>query len=122
MRVFGTLLVLSAAAFAAPAEVTFHKNVEAIFQKHCQDCHRPGEIGPFSMLSYDQVRPWAKAIKEDVLSKKMPPWPADPHFGKFSNDRTLTKAEIETIVAWVDAKAPEGNQAEAPAPRKFTDG
>src|SRR5213595_535218 len=110
MRLFATaLFVSSALAFAAP-EVTFHKNVERILQQHCQECHRPGEIAPFSMLTYEQVRPWAKSIKEDVLNGKMPPWPADPHFGKFSNDRSLSKDDIDTIVAWVDAKAPEGNK------------
>jgi len=122
MRLFATaLFVSSAVAFAAP-EVTFHKNVERILQNHCQECHRPGEIAPFSMLTYEQVRPWAKAIKDDVLNGKMPPWPADPHYGKFSNDRSLSKADIDTIVAWVDAKAPEGNKADAPAPRKWVDG
>ncbi len=122
MRFIATALFVSAgAAFAAP-EVTFHKNVERILQEHCQECHRPGEIAPFSLLSYTEARPWVKAIKADVLQGKMPPWPADPHYGKFANDRTLSKAEVETIVAWADNGAPEGNKADAPAPRKWTDG
>jgi hypothetical protein len=122
MRLFATaLFVSSAVAFAAP-EVTFHKNVERILQNHCQECHRPGEIAPFSLLTYEQARPYAKAIKADVLQGKMPPWPADPHFGKFSNDRSLSKADIDTIVAWVDGGALQGNKADAPKPRTFVDG
>ena len=116
-----TLFVSSAVAFAAP-DVTFHKNVERILQQHCQECHRPGEIAPFSMLTYEQVRPWAKAIKADVLQGKMPPWPADPHYAKFANDRSLTKAQIDTLAAWADSGAPEGNKADAPKPRTWVDG
>jgi hypothetical protein len=116
--------VLSAAAFAAsvPTQPTFHKDVLPILQNRCQECHRPGEIGPFSLLSYKDARPWAKAIRSDVLSKKMPPWFADPAFGHFSNDRSLSKAEIDTLVAWVDGGAKEGDAKEAPAPRQFLEG
>ena len=115
-------LFLCAAAFAAPATVTFHKDVEPILQRACQECHRAGEIGPMPLLTYDQARPYAKAIKSDVLQKKMPPWPADPHYLKFENDRSLSPAEIETISAWVDSGAKEGSKSDAPAPRKFIDG
>jgi len=110
---------LGAAAFAAP---TFHKDVEPLLQQSCQECHRPSEIAPMPLVTYQQVRPWAKGIKAAVLAGKMPPWPADPHFGKFSNDRSLTKAQIDTIVAWVDANAPEGNKADAPKPRTWVEG
>ncbi len=99
-------LLVSLTALAAP--VTFHKDVEPILQKNCQECHRPGEIAPMSLLTYQQVRPYAKAIKADVLQKKMPPWPADPHYAKFANDRSLTPAEIETLSKWVDTGAKEG--------------
>ena len=75
-----------------------------------------------SFMTYKEVRPWAKAIREAVTTGKMPPWPADPHFGKFSNDRSLTRAEIDTMLAWVDAGAPEGNPADAPKPANFVDG
>jgi hypothetical protein len=114
-------LLSSALAFGAPS-VTFHKDVEPILQKACQECHRPGEIGPMPLLTYQQARPWAKGIKAAVLQNKMPPWPADPNFGKFANDRSLTKAEIDTLVAWVDSGASEGNQADAPKPRTWVDG
>jgi hypothetical protein len=111
----------SAVAFAAP-EVTFHKDVEPILEKSCQECHRPGEIGPMPLLTYEQARPWAKGIKAAVLAGKMPPWPADPHYGKFSNDRTLSKQEIDTLAAWVDTGAKEGSKADAPKPRTWVDG
>jgi hypothetical protein len=106
----------------ASAEVTFHKDVEPILQKNCQECHRPGEIAPFSLLSYEQARPYAKAIKGAVLEKKMPPWPADSHYAKFSNDLSLSKAEIETLVAWVDGGAKEGKKSDAPQPRTWVAG
>jgi hypothetical protein len=124
MRVFiGIFVSLGIAAIASAApEVTFHKDVEPILQKACQECHRPGEIGPMPLLTYDQVRPWAKGVKTAVLQGKMPPWPADPHFGKFANDRSLSKGEIDTLVAWVDSGVKEGSQADAPKTRTWVDG
>jgi hypothetical protein len=121
MRTFTLSLLVSLAASAAPT-VTFHKDVEPILQEHCQECHRPGEIGPMPLLTYEQARPWAAAIKTAVLKNQMPPWPADPKFGKFSNDRSLTKDQIAILTAWADAKAPEGDKADAPKPRTWTDG
>ena len=77
-------------AKAAPNKApTFYKDVLPILQNHCQECHRPGEIAPMALMTYQQTRPWAKAIKTNALEGKMPPWPADPHFGKFANDRSL---------------------------------
>ncbi len=108
-------------ASAAPS-VTFHKDVEPILQEHCQECHRPGEIGPMALLTYEQARPWAKAMKAAVLKNQMPPWPADPHYGKFSNDRSLTRQQIDTLAAWADTNAPEGSKADAPKPRTWVDG
>jgi mono/diheme cytochrome c family protein len=111
------------AAFAAPVpSVTFNKDVLPILQKNCQSCHRPGETAPMSLLSYSEARPWAKAIKSAVLSKKMPPWFADPKYGHFSNDRTLAQADIDKLVAWADNGAPEGDAKDKPAPLKFVDG
>ena len=75
-----------------------------------------------SLLTYKETRPWAKAIREAVLVRKMPPWFAAPRYGKFTNDRSLSREEIQTLVAWVDAGAPEGVPADLPAPRKFLDG
>jgi len=111
-----------AAAATSSSAVTFYKDVLPILQTRCQDCHRPGEVAPMSLITYQNVRPWAKSIREVVLTKKMPPWFADPHYGKFSNDRSLSQAEIDTIVAWVDGGAKEGNPKDAPPPRRFVEG
>ncbi len=111
-----------AGATAAPAEVTFHKDVEPIMQSHCQECHRPGEIGPMSFLSYETTRPWAKAIKAAVLTRKMPPWPADPHYGHFANARSLSDADIATIVSWADNGAPAGSLTDAPPAKHWVEG
>src|SRR2546430_2485107 len=116
-----TILVL-AAAISLPAQTTFSKDVAPILQQNCQTCHRPGEAAPFSLLTYEQARPWAKAIKSTVLQKKMPPWFADPQFGKFSNDRALSQSDINTLVAWVDAGAPLGDPKDMPPPRQFVEG
>src|SRR5882724_10942439 len=98
---------------------TFTRNVAPILQARCQNCHRPGEAAPFSLLTYEQARPWAKAIKEATVQRKMPPWFADPHYGKFSNDRSLPQTEIDTLTAWVDAGAPQGDPKDMPPPREF---
>jgi hypothetical protein len=106
----------------APKNVTFTKNVAPILFKSCAECHRPGEVAPFSVLNYRDVRPWAKSIREKVVSKEMPPWHADPNHGEFLNDRRLTQTEIDTIVAWVDGGVREGNAKDLPPAPKFTEG
>jgi hypothetical protein len=111
-----------AADASSPASVTFHKDVLPILQRNCQGCHRPGEVAPMSLLSYSDARPWAKAIKAAVISKKMPPWFANPQYGHFANDRTLADADVSTLAAWVDGGAVEGNIKDAPPPVKFPDG
>ncbi len=111
-----------AAAASVPAPVTFNKDVLPVLQKNCQSCHRSGEAAPMSFTSYDLTRPWAKAIKTAVLSKKMPPWFADSHYGKFSNDRTLSQAEIDTLAAWADTGAKEGTPKDAPKAVSFVEG
>lgn len=103
-------------------QVTFTKDVAPIFNAKCAECHRPGDSAPFSTLSYKDVRPWAKSIKEKVSNRTMPPWHADPHFGQFKNDRSLSQKEIETIVAWVDGGAVEGNPKDLPPAPKFNEG
>src|ERR1017187_5361785 len=111
------------APVAAPAqEITFHKDIEPIIQERCQGCHRPGEAAPMSLLSYQEARPWAKAIREAVLIRKMPPWFADPAHGNFANDGRMPQAEIDRIVAWADGGAKEGNPKDAPKARTFTEG
>jgi hypothetical protein len=119
-------LVAMVPSWPAPASfrepVTFEADVLPLLQKHCQSCHMPGEIGPMPLLAYQQVRPWAKAIRESVLQKKMPPWFADSQHGQFSNDRSLTQAEIDTFVAWVDSGAKQGEPQQGLQPRRFQPG
>ncbi len=106
----------------AAKKVTYSQHISRIFQKSCQDCHRPGEIAPMPLLSYEEARPWVKSIKKYVVNREMPPWHADPAYGKFKNDARLTEEEVDAIVSWVDAGAPEGDPKHLPPPRKFVDG
>src|SRR3977135_1593068 len=109
---------------ATPAgQVTFTKDVAPVLQRSCQSCHRPTSIAPMSLLTYEEARPWAKAIKENVVLRNMPPWHIDPNVGinKFANSVALSDEEIATIVKWVDSGAPRGNPADMPPPRKFDD-
>ena len=122
LRYFCAGMLLTTLAFGGDTSVTFNKDVLPILQKDCQTCHRPGEIGPMPLLTYQGTRPWAKAIKTAVLSKKMPPWFADPKHGQFANDRSLSAAEVKTLVAWADGGAPEGNAKDRPAPVEWVDG
>jgi hypothetical protein len=110
------------ASLATVFAATFSKDVAPILQKNCQGCHRPGEPAPMSLLTYQEARPWAKAIREAVILKRMPPWYADPHFGKFANDRSLSQSDIDTLVAWADGGAVEGDPGKAPQPARFVDG
>src|ERR1700694_114763 len=105
-----------------PVSVTFTKDVAAALEKHREVCHRPGEAAPFSLLTYEQARPWAKAMKEAVLLKKMPPWFADSSVGHFKNDRALAQKDIDTLAKWVEGGAPEGNPKDLPKPLEFTEG
>lgn len=119
---FSPSLITSSAQKSVSKSITFSKEVAPIFFKSCAECHRPGEIANFSVLSYKDVRPWAKSIKEKVVTREMPPWHADPKYGEWHNDRRLSQAEIDTIAAWVDAGAPEGNAKDLPPAPKFTAG
>jgi hypothetical protein len=127
------LTILAAAFFASPlsgadglakskASVTFNKNVAPILFKSCVECHRPGEATPMSLLSYKDARPWARSIREKVVSREMPPWHADPRVGQFSNDASLTRDQIDTITAWVDGGAQEGDPRDLPPAPKFVEG
>lgn len=117
-----SLAALPAIGATTTPAPTFHKDVEPILQKRCQMCHRAGEAAPMALMTYEQARPWAKAIRMSVITGKMPPWTADPHYGKFTNDLSLSPAEKQTLVAWVDGGALEGNEADAPKPAAFTEG
>jgi hypothetical protein len=117
-----TIVTAFAAAVSADEAPTFTKDVVPILQKRCQGCHRPGDIAPMSLFSYQETRPWAASIRENVLKGTMPPWHADPRYGVFSNDRRLTREEIDTLVRWADAGAPEGDRADLPPPAKLEEG
>lgn len=121
-------ILLAAALYPAAAappptqDFTFYKDVLPILKSRCQECHRPGEAAPMSLVTYKEARPFAKAIREAVKARRMPPWHAAPHIGKFTNDRSLSTREIETLSAWAENGAVEGNAADAPAPAKFASG
>ena len=95
--------------------VTFSRDVAPIFQRKCQVCHRPGTVAPMSLVAYDDARPWARSIKQRVAQREMPPWHIDKGQGiqHYKNDRSLSDVEIATIVAWVDAGAPEGDRRDS---------
>src|SRR5262245_237015 len=114
--------VAAASGGGSANKITFTKDIAPIFNSRCVECHRAGEIAPMSLTTYNEVRPWAKSIKEKVLSRQMPPWLADPAYGHFENDRRLSQSEIDTITAWVDAGAPKGEDKDLPATPKFEDG
>jgi hypothetical protein len=110
---------------AKPSDATtplFYRDILPILQQHCQRCHRTGEIAPMPLVTYEDVRSRAHEIAIAVAERKMPPWFADPSFGHFSNDPSLTEAEIQKIVAWADADAPTGNPKDAPPPREWVEG
>jgi mono/diheme cytochrome c family protein len=107
---------------ANTSNITFTKDIAPIVQQNCQGCHRPGEGTPFSLLTYEDARPWAKDMKRMVQQRAMPPWFEDGHTAKFANNRALTQAQIDTIVAWVNAGAPKGDPKDLPTPRQFLEG
>ena len=110
-------------ATAEATDVTYARDVAPILQQKCQVCHQPNSIAPMSLLTYREARPWARSIKAKVLAREMPPWHIDKTVGiqRFKNDRSLSDDEIETIVGWVDAGAPQGNPTDAPAPIEWPD-
>src|SRR5262245_3487118 len=107
------MALVGAVTFASAEPVTFTKDSAPILQRSCQGCHRPGQMAPMSLLTYQDVRPWVRAIKQRVVDREMPPWGIDPHVGlqRFKNDPSLRVDEIAKIVAWVDAGAPMGSVA-----------
>ena len=129
-RIVCTLSLLGAALGTAEtgyaqadATPTYTKDVAPIFREKCEACHRPGYIAPMSLQTYAESRPWARSIKNRVETRQMPPWHIDPSVGiqDFQNDRSLTSAQIDTIVRWVDGGAPQGNVADLPPPARFAD-
>lgn len=119
-QAFGCAIVRREKQAAAPA-IGFHRDVEPILQERCQSCHRPGQIAPFSLLSYDDAKKWAAEIAEFTGNRQMPPWKAEPGYGHFRDVRRMSDQEIATVARWVDAGAPRGNPADAPKPRQWSD-
>src|ERR1700693_676199 len=124
---FCALVLIGMTAMAADTNtsspaVTFNKDVLPILQRNCQSCHRPGQVAPMSFLTYQSTRPWAKAMKAAVTTRKMPPWNADPHYGPYLNDRSLQQKEIDTIAQWADSGALEGDLKDAPPPVQWAEG
>jgi mono/diheme cytochrome c family protein len=113
----------AAAQQSGDRQVTFTKDVAPILQRSCVACHRAGELAPMSLMTYEEVRPWARAIKTRTMAREMPPWHIDRTIGiqKFKDDRSLTDEEIATIAKWVDSGAPRGNPADMPPLRQFAD-
>src|SRR5688572_20428172 len=109
-------------ASAPAAAPTFSVDVAPIMYARCVACHRPGEVAPMPLITFKDVRPWAGSIRDKVASRAMPPWHADRQYGTFRNEQSLTYAEIDTIVKWVNAGAPEGDPSRLPPLPTFTEG
>jgi hypothetical protein len=117
-----TLVGLAARPVPAEAQVTFAKDIAPILHRSCATCHHPGDIAPMSLITYNDVRPWARAVKDRVARRQMPPWFLDRHIGiqQYKNDPSLSDAEIATIVKWVDAGAPQGKPEDTPPAPRFS--
>lgn len=116
------LFEVPGASAAETREVTFSRDVAPVLYQHCVSCHRPGEAAPMSLITFAEARPWAKSIARQVLNREMPPWHADPRYGRFANERRLSGEEIEVVRAWVDGGAKEGSPADLPAAPTFVEG
>jgi len=120
-RIIRTAIAVALAAWVSSAHdptttpVTFSREISRLLNGRCAGCHREGGSA-FSLLTYGDARPWAKAIKEEVLERRMPPWGAIKGFGEFRDDQSLTQEQIDTIAEWVEGGAPEGDRALLPAP------
>lgn len=109
----------SAIAIGTPA---FYRDVLPILERHCQGCHRAGEVGPMPLVTYQQIQPVAHAVADSAGQRRMPPWFADPRVGKFQNDPSLSDDEIHTLQVWAESNAPAGDPRDAPPPRKWVNG
>ena len=115
-------LVVATIAPPASEKLTFYKDILPILQDHCQSCHRPGEVAPMPLVTFEQTQPWAASIANAIRSGMMPPWFADPRFGHFANDPSLTPQQIAAVLAWIAAGTPEGHPQDAPSPPQWDEG
>lgn len=122
MRVLVIVFACTFAAEAGQQQVTFNRDIAPILQRRCQSCHRPGQAAPMPLLTWQDARPWAKAIRNAVISRKMPPWFADPRYGHFANDPSLPRTEIDTLVNWANTGALEGDPRDLPPPIQWPEG
>src|ERR1700681_4718117 len=122
LRISVSALLLCAGLSAGSGAPTFSNDVAPILYQRCVECHRAGEPAPMPLTTYQEARPWAKAIKQAVLRHVMPPWLADPHYGACRNDRTLSEQDVKTLVAWADGGAPEGDPKQTGALPHFETG
>jgi peroxiredoxin len=106
----------------ADGQITYAKQISRILQKNCQECHRPGQIAPMSLLTFDDALAWSDTIREVISEGRMPPWYADPRYGRFSNDRRLSSKDKETLLGWIDNGTPRGDDKDLPPPRRFPEG
>src|SRR5579864_3354954 len=120
MRIIAVALLAAFGTYAAYAhdpittKLTWSKEISRLVYKHCASCHRDGGAA-FSLMTYDAARPWATAMKEEVLARRMPPWQAVKGFGEFRDDRGLTQDDLDVIAEWVEGGAPEGDPQWTPA-------
>src|SRR5262245_12545664 len=124
LAVVAALMVPSGAAAAdSPKQVTFTKDIAPIVQAKCESCHRPDNMAPMSLRTYEEARPWVRSIAQRVGARQMPPWHIDKTIGiqKFKNDRSLSDEQIDTVLAWVAAGAPKGDMKDMPAPKIWKD-
>jgi peroxiredoxin/mono/diheme cytochrome c family protein len=115
-------LIARAVQPKAGGTITYTRHIAPLLQKNCQECHRPGQVGPMALLTYEDALSWSDTIKEVVREGRMPPWHADPAFGKFANDRSLSPADRDTLLGWIDQGCPKGDPKDAPAAKEFTKG
>src|SRR5262245_1020440 len=115
-------LVAVATIAAAPTPVTYSKQIAPLLWENCAGCHRPGEVGPFSLLTYQDAAKRAEFLASITAERRMPPWKAEPNFGKFHDERRLSEEEIALLASWAAAGAPEGDPRDLPSPPTFVDG
>src|SRR6185436_2327466 len=119
LLVAGLLTLLLFVTAQSPAVPTFSKDVAPILYKNCAGCHRPGEIAPMSLLTYEQARPYARSIGQHIQLGTMPPWHADAPAGTFANERRLSPEDKQTLIQWANGGAPQGDSKDLPSPPVF---